>query len=633
MRTASLLRVVFTGLLCLAGYASRAADVPCPYEQAETCDLVALTRAAADKIRHEGEAAFPEFRKRGGQWFQGDRYVYVWDLQGNRYVYPPDPNREGENVLDLVDIGGKPIGRMFVAAASGPAGEGWVHYQWWLPNQPVPHWKSSYHVKAVAPSGTAYLVGSGGYEMRMEKAFIAQAVDAAAGLLEEKGRTAFDDLRDPRGPYVFYDTYVFVTAEDGVELVNPAFPALEGQSLIDARDAQGKYLVRDYLAEARRQGTAWVSYYWPRPGSREPERKQTYVRRVKVDGTWMVVGAGVYDPAAAPSTVKAKADRPGALKVAILHAGPISDHGWTYEAHEGAVRMAQALPEVALAEREMAVGPWTLAIMSDYADAGYRVVFCHSFDCGPYLGDAAARHPGVVFMWGGGAERRAPNIGTYFGRMYEARYLAGMVAGSMTRSGKIGYAAAVPTAEVVRGINAFARGVAVVNGQARVLVDWTGNWYDPPRERSVTLALVERGCDVLTHHTDSIAPAEAAEERGAYFLGFGSDTRKYAPRGFLTSTVWNWAPVMTDVVRAVQEGTWETQPNHDWWYGLVTGAVDLAPFGSAVPAEVRAAVEAAKGRIMDGSLQVFPGMDDRALREMYAFDPNVVGELPPRAGK
>lgn len=618
---------VLLGALLVVCTAGVRAAAPSPYAYQETRELVAFTHAAADKVRREGEAAFPAFRQAGGEWFQGDRYVFVWDLDGLRHVYPPDPRREGENVLGLVDLGGKPIGRMFVATAASPAGEGWVHYRWWRPHEPVSTWKSTYVVKAVPPSGKAYLVGSGGYEMRMEKAFVTQAVDGAVALLGTMGRAAFDALRDPRGPFYFYDTYVFVTSDAGVERVNPAFPTIEGQSLIDVRDAQGKYLVRDYLAAAREKGAAWVSYYWPRPGTQEPVQKQTYVRRIQVDGQWLVVGAGMY----APVPAVPKVERPGALKVAVLHVGPISDHGWTYEGHQGAVAMATALPDVALSEKEMAVGPWAPQIMSDYARSGYRVIFCHSFDCGPYLKQVALRHPEVKFMWGGGVEPLVPNVGTYFARDHETQYLAGMVAGLMTRTDRIGYAAALPIEEVVRGINAFARGVAAVNGKARVMVAWTDTWYDPPRERASALDLMARGCDLITHHTDSSAPAEAAEEKGAYFIGFGSDTRRYAPRAFLTSSLWNWAPVMTDIVRAAQDGSWDMQPNHDWWYGMAQGSVDLAPYGDAVPEDVRARVESAKRRILDGSLQVFPGLDDRQLRAMNHFEPNVV--LPPPKGK
>jgi len=125
-------------------------------------------------------------------------------------------------------------------------------------------------------------------------------------------------------------------------------------------------------------------------------------------------------------------------------------------------------------------------------------------------------------MWGSGIEKKAPNAGIYFARMYEGRFLAGMVAGAMTRTDKIGYAAAIPTSEVVRGIDAFAKGVASVNSDAKVYVEWIGEWYNPPKEKEVTLSLIDKGCDVITHHSDSYAPAEASEEKGVYFISYHS---------------------------------------------------------------------------------------------------------------
>jgi branched-chain amino acid transport system substrate-binding protein len=265
------------------------------YDYPATRELVGFVQDAAEAIRNEGEKAFPAFRRAGGEWFQGDRYVFVWDLQGNRYVYPPDPANERGNMADLRDAGGKPIGRMIIEAVSGPSGEGWVHYQWNRPGDPAPVWKSTYLVRAEAPSGKTYLVGSGVYNMLVERVFVEQVVDQAADLLRQKGRAAFTTLRDKRSPFFFHDTYVFVTSADGVELVNPAFPTLEGRSIIDLRDARGKYLVRDYIAAAFKHGAAWVSYYWPRPGNREPVRKLSYVKKVHVGNEDLIVGAGIYE--------------------------------------------------------------------------------------------------------------------------------------------------------------------------------------------------------------------------------------------------------------------------------------------------------------------------------------------------
>ena len=174
-------------------------------------------------------------------------------------------------------------------------------------------------------------------------------------------------------------------------------------------------------------------------------------------------------------------EREDELKVAVLLSGPIGDYGWTYEGHLGAQAMAEELPFVELSEMEEASGPDAPQIMREYADTGYKVIFCHSYNFGEYIEEVAPNYPNVIFMWGAGVEKKAPNAGIYFGRMYEATFLTGIVAGSLTKTNKIGYAAALPTSEVVRGIDAFAKGVASVNPNAKVYVEWVGEWYNPPR--------------------------------------------------------------------------------------------------------------------------------------------------------
>lgn len=270
------------------------------YEAAATVELVAFVEKAARAIETRGEAIFPEFRKKDGPWFSGERYLFVMDLDGNRYVYPPDPANERVNLLADTDLGGKPIGRMFVEQARQPQGRGWVHYQWNRPNPDDrrPVWKSTYVVRATAPSGRTYLVGSGIYEGPMEKAFVVEEVESAAALLQRQGRSAFPQLRDRKGRYVFRDTYVFVNSPDGVELVNPAFPELEGRNLLALRDSDGKPMVKDYIELALRQGSGWTTYLWPQPDrSKLPVRKTTYVRKVVLpDGEVLIVGSGIYEP-------------------------------------------------------------------------------------------------------------------------------------------------------------------------------------------------------------------------------------------------------------------------------------------------------------------------------------------------
>jgi basic membrane protein A len=316
------------------------------------------------------------------------------------------------------------------------------------------------------------------------------------------------------------------------------------------------------------------------------------------------------------------------LRVALLDFGPIGDHGWTYEAHVGAAKMAEKLAYVNLSERENAAGPNASRIMREYADNGYKLILCHSYSFVDAIKELASEYPDVIFMWGGGTEKLAPNAGIYFAKIYEAQYLAGMVAGNMTKTDDIGYVAALPTSEVVIGIDSFAKGVASCNPRAKVYVVWVGNWYDPEKENAAALSLIKRGCDVITHHTDSDATGEAAEMTGTYFISFGSNTARFTSDVFLTGAVWNWEPIMTDVAEAVHNGTWDSHPGQDWYYGLAEGAVKLAPFSDLVPADLRALVEEKQKAIVKGELVIFPGYSYEDLKEVYYFEPNVVGDLP-----
>jgi len=259
-------------------------------------DLISFVKEAAALIEDEGEAAFPKFRDSEGKWFDGDSYVFVWGLDGKRHVFPPDTTGEGQYMRDLKDINDKPIGQWFIARASSANGEGWVHYQWPRPGEIFPVWKSTYVQRAISPAGNAYLVGSGRYNMPLDRAFIVDLVEQAARMLNKQGKAGFARLRDQSGKFVFMDTYVFVLALNGVEYVNPAFPNLEGRNLLNYKDAAGNFLVRDMIDKTQDATSAWVEYFWPRPGSGEAVKKLAYVRRVGVGDESMIVGAGLYEP-------------------------------------------------------------------------------------------------------------------------------------------------------------------------------------------------------------------------------------------------------------------------------------------------------------------------------------------------
>jgi basic membrane protein A and related proteins len=292
------------------------------------------------------------------------------------------------------------------------------------------------------------------------------------------------------------------------------------------------------------------------------------------------------------------------LKVAFLYVGPVGDGGWSW-AHDQARQDLEAtfpwiettyqesVPEGAEAER----------VLAQYAEKGYRLIFATSFGFMDAVLSVAQRYPHVTFMHCSGY-KRAANVGTYFGRMEQAKYLAGLIAGRMTRSGRVGFVAPHPIPEVIRHIDGFALGVRAANPQATVRVIWTNSWFDPGKEKEATAALVDAGVDVVATGADSAAPLQEAEARGVYAFGYDSDARQFAPKAFLTAPMWDWTVVYRQVVQAVRDGTWMSA---DFNGGLETGVVRLAPLSDLVPPEVKALVEAQAARIRSGELDIFAG--------------------------
>ena len=260
--------------------------------------LISRVEAAAAEVRTRGEASFADFRRREGPWFRGDHYIVVLGSNGRSVVYPPDPNGEGLNYSGFQDLGGKPFGREILAVADSSQGLGWVHYQWRRPNPQDrrPVWKATFVERVMAPSGRTYLVLSGLYEPPMVKAFVLDAVDRAALLLQRDGRAAFAALRDPLGPFYYQDSYVFVLAADGTLLLNPGFPAIEGRNVLSWADPSARSHAAQSLHAVLRDGSAWTTYAWPRPnGSTLLEQKRTYLKRVQTpSGDILIVGSGSY---------------------------------------------------------------------------------------------------------------------------------------------------------------------------------------------------------------------------------------------------------------------------------------------------------------------------------------------------
>lgn len=330
------------------------------------------------------------------------------------------------------------------------------------------------------------------------------------------------------------------------------------------------------------------------------------------------------------------------IKAGFIYVGPVGDAGWTY-AHDQGRKEMEELPFVEKNStyiESVPEGAESVRVINGLVRKGANLVFTTSFGYMDATIDVARRHPDVVFMHCSGY-KTAKNVGTYFGRMYEPRYLSGIVAGKMTKKNIIGYVAAFPIPEVIRGINAFTLGVRSVNPQAEVRVVWTQTWFDPGIERDAADSLLDVGADVLTMHQDAPATLQAAEARGAYVIGYDSDMRKFAPNTFLTAPIWDWGVLYTKIATQVSEGTWKPS---QIWDGMKQGLVKLADFSDKVPADVKALVAEKTEAIKAGTLHPFAGplkdqsgklvveagktLSDKELLGMSYFVEGVQGSIP-----
>ena len=298
-------------------------------------------------------------------------------------------------------------------------------------------------------------------------------------------------------------------------------------------------------------------------------------------------------------------DEEDATKAAFIFVGPVGDAGWTY-AHDQGRQAAAAETGVETAFVE-AVPEGTADFgnhVRDFIDQGFNVIFGTSFGYMDDMEALAGEFPDVVFDHISGYKANGTNFGNTFGRMYEPRYLSGMVAGSATSSNLIGYVAAFPIPEVIRGINAFTLGAQEINPDVQVEVVWTSTWFDPVVEGDSAQAMLDKGADVIAMHQDSTAAGEKAEAAGARWVAYNSDMSAHAPTAHLTAPVWDWGPRYVEVIEQAMAGTYE---GGYFWGSMADGTVDLAPIASDVDASVVAAVAERKQQIIDGSFHPFQG--------------------------
>ena len=338
-----------------------------------------------------------------------------------------------------------------------------------------------------------------------------------------------------------------------------------------------------------------------------------------------LVGCGKKEeatPAPAPAPVAAPAPaKPEPLKIAFAYVGPVGDGGWTFAHDNGrkavekefgdkvVTSFVEKVPESADAER----------VIRDMASQGNKLIFGTTFGYMEPMLKVAADTKGVKFEHATGY-KTAENMRTYDSRTYEGAYLAGVIAGKMSKTGTLGVVGSIPIPEVIRNINSFTLGAQSVNPKVKTKVVWINEWFNPPKETEAATALINGGADVLMQNTDSSAVLQTAEKMGKRAFGWDSDMTAYGPKAHLGSAAINWGPYYIKATRDALEGKWQTSPDKIWW-GVKEGAIDMVSIAADVPEETKAKVAEVKKGLTDGSFAIWKGpIMDNTGKELLAKD-------------
>jgi len=347
-------------------------------------------------------------------------------------------------------------------------------------------------------------------------------------------------------------------------------------------------------------------------------------------------------PAAEPAASAPAPAKPEPLKIAFAYVGPVGDGGWTF-AHDNARKAVEKefgdkvvtsfvenVPESADAER----------VIRDMASQGNKLIFGTTFGYMETMLKVAPDFKDVKFEHATGY-KTADNMRTYDSRTYEGAYMAGVIAGKMTKTGTLGVVASVPIPEVIRNINSFTLGAQTSNPKIKTKVVWVNEWFNPPKETEAATSLINGGADVLFQNTDSPAVLKTAQDKGKRAFGWDSDMTAYGPQAHLASAVINWTPYYIKATKDALEGTWTTG---GVWWGVKEGAIDLVSIAEDVPAETKAKVDEVKAGLKDGSFSIWKGplldntgktllkkdevADDKFLSGVNFYVKGVEGKVP-----
>ena len=310
--------------------------------------------------------------------------------------------------------------------------------------------------------------------------------------------------------------------------------------------------------------------------------------------------------APAPAAASAPAPKPEPLKIAFAYVGPVGDGGWTFAHDNGrkavekefgdkvVTSFVEKVPEAADAER----------VFRDMVGQGNKLIFGTTFGYMEPMLKVAADSKDVKFEHATGY-KQAANMRTYDSRTYEGAYMAGVIAGKMSKSGTLGVVGSIPIPEVIRNINSFTMGAQSVNPKVKTKVVWINEWFNPPKETEAAQSLFNQGADVLFQNTDSSAVLKTAAKNKKLAFGWDSDMTDYAPDAHLASAIINWAPYYIQATRDALEGKWTG--NTGVWWGVKEGAIDIVSISDKVPAETKAQVEKIKAGLKDGSFNIWKG--------------------------
>ena len=311
-------------------------------------------------------------------------------------------------------------------------------------------------------------------------------------------------------------------------------------------------------------------------------------------------------PAPAPAAAApAPAPKPEPLKIAFAYVGPVGDGGWTFAHDNGRKALEKELgdkvvtsyvekvPESADAER----------VIRDMASQGNKLIFGTTFGYMEPMLKVAGDFKDVKFEHATGY-KNADNMRTYDSRTYEGAYMAGVIAGKMTKSNTLGVVASIPIPEVIRNINSFTMGAQSVNPKVKTKVVWVNEWFNPPKETEAATALINGGADVLMQNTDSSAVLQTAEKMNKRAFGWDSDMTAYGPKAHLGSAVINWGPYYIKAAKDALEGKWTNQGS---WWGVKEGAIDMVSIAADVPEETKTKIAEIKKGLTDGSFVIWKG--------------------------